>query len=209
MKKTILRTALITLGITLLLAIAVFGIASFCFPSAMMDFTASLGMESLSGDYAYQEYERSGNYDCLVRSFVIAAEKENDRIADERFTALYGEDGSEARSQFEEYCKSYSADSSEAGGVEVAMRSYLTGLESCVKYRLAKTSKEKRAEVCAFAIGHTDKSFPQGNPVVYLAIEAAEKKDKDFCEMLLEEIRKEQFEQNTDFQNIEKLLGGV
>lgn len=75
MKKTITRTALITLGITLIVAIAVFGIVSFCLPSVMMDFTASLGMKSLSGDYAFQEYERSGNIDCLVRSFVIAAEK--------------------------------------------------------------------------------------------------------------------------------------
>lgn len=210
MKKTITRTALITLGITLVMAIAVFGIVSFCFPYVMMDFTASLGMKSLSGDYAYQEYERSGDMDCLVRSFVIAAEKEKDRIADDRFTILYGEDGSEARGKFNEYCDSYEIDTSNEGGVEVSMRSYLLGLASRVKYRLAKTSEEKIDKAREFAIEATDKSFPQGNPVVYLAVEAVEKNDNAFCKLLLEEIKKDEydFEQNTNYRNIVKLLEG-
>ncbi len=202
MKKTITRTALLTLGITIIIAIAVFGIVSFCLPSVMMDFTASLGMKSLSGDYAYQEYERSGNIDCLVRSFVIAAEKENDRIADDRFGILYGEDGSEERDKFDKYCDGYKVDSSEAGNVSVTMRSYILGLASRVKYRLAKTSEEKRESVCAFAIQATDKSFPQGNPVIYLSVEAIEKRDGAFCKLLRENIADAEFEQNEDYHNI-------
>lgn len=209
MRKTITRTALITLGITLVMAIAVFGIVSFCFPYVMMDFTASLGMKSLSGDYAYQEFERSGNVNCLVRSFVIAAEKEKDRIADDRFTILYGEDESEARDKFNEYCDSYEIDTSEEGNVEVSMRSYLLGLASRVKYRLARTSDDKKKEVCEFALGVTDQSFPQGNPVVYLAVEAVERNDDAFCKLLREEIEKYDFEQNTNYHNIIKLLEGV
>lgn len=207
MRKTITRTALITLGITLVMAIAVFGIVSFCFPYVMMDFTDSLGMKSLSGDYAYQEYERSGDVNCLVRSFVIAAEKERDRIADDRFTILYGEDESEARDKFNEYCDSYEIDTSNEGNIEVSMRSYLLGLASRVKYRLAKTSEE--GEVCEFAIKATDKSFPQGNPVVYLAVEAVEKNDDAFCKLLREKIEDYGFEQNTVYHNIIKLLEGV
>ena len=209
MKKTITRTAFITLGITLIVAIAVFGIVSFCVPSAMMNFTASLGMKSLSGDYAYQEFERSGDIDCLVRSFVIAAEKENDRIADDRFEVLYGEDDSEERGRFNDYCNSYEVDYSEAGNVGGSMRSYLLGLASRVKYRLAKTSDDKKESVCAFAIGVTDKTFPQGNPVVYLSIEAVEKKDSAFCKLLLEKIAEADFEENTDYHNIVKLLEEV
>lgn len=209
MKKTITRTALLTLGITIIIAIAVFGIVSFCLPSVMMDFTASLGMKSLSGDYAYQEYERSGNIDCLVRSFVIAAEKENDRIADDRFGILYGEDGSEERDKFDKYCDGYKVDSSEAGNVSVTMRSYILGLASRVKYRLAKTSEEKRESVCAFAIQATDKSFPQGNPVIYLSVEAIEKRDGAFCKLLRENIADAEFEQNEDYHNIVELLEGV
>ena len=211
MKKTITRTALITLGITLIVAIAVFGIVSFCLPSVMMDFTASLGLKSLSGDYAFQEYERSGNLDCLVRSFVIAAEKENDRIADDRFEILYGEDDSEQRDKFEAYCDSYKLDSSDDVKLEVTMSSYILGLASCVKYRLAKTSEKNRESVCAFAIGATDKSFPQGNPVVYLSIEAVEKRDGAFCKMLLEKIKAAGFEdsEKNDYSDIVKLLEGV
>ncbi len=209
MKRTITRTALLTLGITIIIAIAVFGIVSFCVPSVMMDFTASLGMKSLSGDYAYQEYERSGNIDCLVRSFVIAAEKENDRIADDRFEVLYGEDGSEQRDKFEAYCDGYKVDSSEAGNVSVTMRSYILGLASRVKYRLAKTSEEKRESVCAFAVQATDKSFPSGNPVIYLSVEAVEKRDGAFCKLLLENIGDADFEHNKDYQKIVGLLEGV
>lgn len=207
MKKIITKTAFITLGIALVLLIAVFGILSFCFPYVMMDFTASIGMESLSGDYAYQEFERSGDMDCLVRSFVVAAEKKNDRIADERFSVLYGADGSEERTKFDDYCNVYAVDSSGAGDVEVSMRSYLLGLESCVKLRLAKNSREME-EVCDFAISATDKSFPQGNPVTYLAVEMTEKKDETFCKMLLEKIGNADFEENTDYYNILKILGG-
>ncbi len=191
------------------MAIAVFGIVSFCFPYVMMNFTASLGMKNLSGDYAYQEFERSGDVNCLVRSFVIAAEKEKDRIADDRFTILYGEDESEARDKFNEYCDSYEIDTSDEANVEISMRSYLLGLASRVKYRLARTSDDKKKEVCEFAIGATEQSFPQGNPVVYLAIEAVEKNDDAFCKLLLEEIEKYDFEQNAYYHNIIKLLEGV
>ena len=209
MKKTIISTALITLAISLVMAIAVFGIVSFCFPYVMMDFTASLGLKNLSGDYAYQEFERSGDMDCLVRSFIIAAEQGSDRTADNRFVILYGDDESEARGQFEKYCASYQVDYSSAGNVEGSIRSYILGLASRVKYRLAKTSDEKRQDACAFAIRTTEKSFPQGNPAMYLAIEAIEHKDSAFCEMLHAELAGAGFEENADYLAIIKLLDEV
>ena len=209
MKKIIIKTALITLGIALVLAVAVFGIVSFCFPYVMIDFTASLGMKNLSGDYAYQEYERSGNVECLARSFVIAAEHGNDRTAEDRFVILYGEDASVAREKFDSYCASCEVDSSQAGNVEISMRSYILGLASRVRYRLAKTSEEKRQEVCAFAIRVTEQTFPQGNPVVYLAVEAIDKGDSAFCTLLLTELAEAGFEENADYQAIIKLLEGT
>ena len=209
MKKTILRTALITLGISIVMLIAVFGVMSFCFPYVMMDFTASLGMKNLSGDYAYQEFERSGSVECLARSFVIAAEQGSDRTADNRFVILYGDEDSEARERFEQYCASYKVDSSGAGNVEVSMRSYILGLASRVKYRLAKTSDEKRQDACKFAIEVTEQSFPQGNPVIYLAIDAIEKEDGEFCQLLRAALADADFEQNSDYNMIVKLLEGV
>ena len=209
MKKLILKTAFITLGISLVLAVAVFGIVSFAFPYAMIDFTASIGMKNLSGDYAYQEYERSGSVECLARSFVIAAEQGSDKTAERRFNDLYGEDGSEARSKFEAYCAGYEVDASDAGDVEVSMRSYILGLAARVKYRLAKTSEVKKKGACDFAIGVTDSSFPQGNPVIYLAIEAVDKEDSAFCELLCTELADAGFTENDDYNAIVNLLKGV
>lgn len=206
MKRTILRTALITLGISLVLAIAAFGVVSFCFPYVMMDFTASLGMKNLSGDYAYQEFERSGSVECLARSFVIAAEQKSDLTAEKRFIILYGEEGSETREKFEEYCDGYEVDSSNAGNVTVSMRSYILGLASRVKYRLAKTSEEKKQDACKFAIEATDKEFPQGNPVVYLVIAAVENNDSEFCALLRSEIMDAGFQENEDYNAILGLL---
>ena len=68
MRKIILKTALITLGVVIVLAVAAFGIASLCVPAAMSDLTYSLGMEAISSDYAFQEYERSGSLAYLSRS---------------------------------------------------------------------------------------------------------------------------------------------
>ena len=191
------------------MAIAVFGIVSFCFPYVMMDFTASLGMKNLSGDYAYQEFERSGNVDCLARSFIIAAEAGKDRVADERFVILYGVDESEAREKFNDYCEKYQVDSSAAGNVEVSMRSYILGLAARVKYRLARTSEEKKQEACNFALQATEQTFPQGNPVIYLAIEAIKSDDSAFCALLRSEIVGAGFEENENYTAIIGLLEKV
>lgn len=210
MKKTIIKTALISFGAALVLAITVFGIVSFCFPYVMVDFTASIGMKTLSGDYSYQEYRRSGDLDSLARSFVIAAEKEHDNSAENRFAILYGEDGSEERARFEEHFASYEVDYSETKNVGGSMRSFLLGLASCVKYRNAKTSEEKRVAACAFAVENTDESFSVGNPVTYLATEAAEKEDADFCKLLLEKIKEKNFDKTAeDYIRIVNMLEGA
>ena len=94
------------------------------------------------------------------------------------------------------------------------MRSYLLGLASRVKYRLANTL-EKKQEVCAFAISVTEKSFPQGNPVMYLATEVLDVKndgkapDRVFSEILCREIKDAGFEENGDYLAIVKLLEAV
>lgn len=210
MKKTIIKTALISFGAALVLAITIFGIVSFCFPYVMVDFTSSIGMKTLSGDYSYQEYRRSGDIDSLARSFVIAAEQEHDRSAENRFAILYGEDGSEERAKFDEHFAAYEVDYSETKNVGGSMRSYLLGLASCVKFRSAKTSEEKREAAISFAIENTDESFAEGNPVIYLAVEAVEKQDADFCGLLLKKIKEKNFDKTSkDYNDIVKMLEGA
>lgn len=200
MKKLIIKTAFITLGVTLILAIAAFGIVSLCAPAVMMDLTASLGMTDISGDYAYQEYERSREISYLARSFEIAAEREDDVKAQQRFGQLYKHEA------FSEYCVSRDEQALPDGIPALSYRGYVCGLAACVEYRLARTD-EARDETIAFAVSETDASFPMGNPVIALAVTAAEAEDAAFCGMLLETLERESFDaENTDYQNIVKIL---
>ena len=206
MKKIILKTALITFGVTVILAIAVFGITSFCAPSAMMNFTASLGMESISGDYAYQEYERSGNLECLSRPFIIAAEKKDNRTANDRFTVLYGEDGSERREEFEAFCIAYKVEN-EPEGVQTNFREYLMGLAAGVKYRIAKTEEGKSA-ACDFAIEQTV-AFTAGSPAAALTLEIVSAKDGETAFVYLGKIREQHYEESETYSRFIKFLEGT
>lgn len=207
MKKIILKTALITLGITLLLAISVFGLVSAFAPAAMMRLTASLGMTSVSGDYAYEEYKRSGDLSYLARAFEIAAEKSDDRTAEERFELLYGEEGSEARAAFGEYCAAYTYEPVEDVPA-IDYRAFICGQAACVKYRLSESAEEKEA-VWAFAERETDAAFPSGNPVVALSVEAVSVRDASFCRTLLAKLAASRFDKEArDYKAIVKLLEG-
>lgn len=210
MKKLVLKTAIITFVVTAVLAIAAFGVTSFLAPSVMMRFTASLGLESVSGDYAYQEYERSGDLSYLARSFLIAADRDSDKKANERFTVLYGEEGSERREAFSAYCAEYTVDDSSlpesARGLEYRM--YLCGRAAVVRYRLADGAEAEGA-VCDFAVSETDKAFSAGNPVVALALSAASAEDGEFCALLLERIDAAGFDHSGVYNDIVTILEDV
>ncbi len=197
MKKTILKTALITLAIAVVLAISIFGIVSLCAPYAMMKFTASMGMDTISGDYAFQEYERSGDVDCLVRSFLIAAEDENYTRAEERFAKIEAEG-----EKFEAYCKEASVPTGE-GIPAYSLRDYVMGRAACMKYGLGKE------DAIAFAVAETGTAFPEGNPAAALSVAAASKKDAQFCGKLLSAIEGAGFEQNAYYARVIAVLTGA
>lgn len=197
MKKLILKTALITLGILFLLAIAVFGVLSLAAPTVMMNFAESVGLETIGGDYAWQEYELSGDINCLARSFLIAAEHKEDPKAEERFAELY------SREDFGEFCEKQSV--SGDGVPAYAYRDYLCGQAARVKYRRA-SSPEAFSEAVDFAVKETDSSFRAGNPFSMLAAEAASKGDIDSCKQILERLHAESFERNAEYETIENIL---
>lgn len=197
MKKLILKTALITFGVAIVLAISVFGIVSLSAPYAMMKFTASIGLETISGDYAFQEYERSGSIECLARSFLIAAENGKYASAEDRFEKICGEE-----ERFEQYCKEVSVPSQE-GVPAYSYRDYVMGRAACVKYAL------KRSDAISFAVENTEKNFPAGNPCVALAAAAASAKDGETCSALASALRGGGFEESNYFLNIVSILEGV
>lgn len=191
MKKLILKTALITFGVTLILAVSLFGIVSFCAPASMMRFFDSIGLENISGDYAYQEYQNTKDINYLVRAFEIAAANGNDSIAEERFEELYGEEGSERRAAFADYCALQQNASLPDGVPDYNVREYLCGRAVCVKYRLAKTDEEK-SEVVDFAFSESESRLTSEGTVVSLAVEAIESGDEEFCAFYLGRIRDEE-----------------
>ena len=197
MKKLILKTALITLGVALILAISVFGIVSLAAPYAMMKFTASMGLDSISGDYAFQEYERSGNIECLVRSFLIAAEHKKYSRAEERFGKIQ-EEGEKAEAYFEE-----AAIPTDENLPSYALRDYVMGRAACVKYALG------REDAVSFAVAETNAAFPEGNPAAALTLAAASEKDKETCAALLAAVRERNFEPSGYYNTIIKILEGV
>ena len=203
MRKIVLKTALVTLGVVIVLAVAAFGIASLCIPATMSELTYSLGMDLISSDYAYQEYERSGDLAYLSRSFELAAANGRDQKAEKRFDELYAADG------FDEMCAQRDAQTPPVvvGEEEIrySYRDYVCGLGACVKYRLAN-DEQTRAEAIALSVENTSKEFRSGNPVYLLATEAAGRADSVFCAQLLIAIEQADFEQNNLFTDLVNIL---
>lgn len=200
MKNIVLKTVFLTLGVVIVLAISVFGIASLTAPVQMMEFTASIGLKGISSDYAYQEYERSGDISCLARAFLLAAQNGNARTANERFDLLYADD------EFASFCEEQNGEVSVPEGLSAfTYRGYVCGLAARMKYRLSSTDEEKAA-VLAFAVSETDKSFSRGNPLIALSTEAARAGDRAFCDRIVLLLEDGGYERNTDFQNIIKIL---
>ncbi len=196
MKKIILKTALITFGILLILGVSVFGIVSFFAPAAMMNFFDSLGMKSISGDYAYQEYQNSGDLEYLARAFEIAADAENYKVAGERFAELYGTNPSE-REAFYAFCEEMRDEGHSThlpnDLADFDYGSYLCGKASVVRYRLYYTEKnaEERDSLIAFAIGETQSEFSADSPVIALSLAVGDAHDAEFCTELLAKITAE------------------
>lgn len=202
MKKLILRTVFITLGATIVVLVAVFGLMSLWAPAVMMDLTASLGLDAISGDYAYQEYERSENIEYLARSFIISAHTGNDRKAIRRFELLYGNE------KFASFCEAQE-DIKLTDSTSLSYRSYVCAQGACVKYRTSGSQSEW-AGICKFAIEETDPSFPIGNPVVALATEAISNEDKEFCATLLQNFASAQWDtEQVDYRYIVKFLNDL
>ena len=184
MRKVIFKTIFITLGIVLILAISAFGILSFAAPKTMMNFASSLGLDAISGDYAYQEYRRSGDINYLAYSFEVAAVEGRPESAAERFEEFYGNEG------FADYCTAQ--DGLELGEdiPDVNYRSYACSLGAEVMYKVADTDEEK-LEVYDFALSETSGEFESPNPVSSLSLAACEADDSAFCGVLLENITSE------------------
>lgn len=182
MKKIIIKTVLITLGIAVLAAVSVFGLCSFFSPASMMRICSEIGLDSVSADYAYAEYERSGEVSYLAYSCSVAAEAGNDRAAVTRFGILYSLDGE----VYLAFCKEQddAVDPALQPLISGSYDQYLNGLYVRSMYRTGngEDALQRAAE-------HTDASFPDNNPFITLALDAIGKNDTDFCKSILLAVR--------------------
>ena len=185
MRKIVFKTIFITLGIVLILAISAFGILSFAAPKAMMNFSASLGLDAISGDYAYQEYRRSGDINYLAYAFEVAANEGRPDAAAERFEEFYENEG------FTDYCKAQEGEDLGEDIPKLKYRSYACSLGACALYAVAETDEEK-LEVYTFALSETSGEFEGNNPLCSLSSAAAGAGDAAFCKTILDNMQKEQ-----------------
>lgn len=185
MRKIVFKTIFITLGVVLILAISAFGILSFAAPKTMMSFSASLGLDAISGDYAYQEYRRSGDLDYLAYAFEVAAQEGRPDAAAERFEEFYENEG------FTDYCKAQDETDLGEDIPKLTYRSYACSLGAEAFYSVAETEEEK-LEVYTFALSETWGDFQPNNPLCSLVRAASEAGDAAFCKTILANIQKEQ-----------------
>ena len=203
-KKFVFKIIFLTIAVVLILALSAFGVASLLAPAFMMDLSASVGLKSISGDYAFQEFERSGNVEYLARAFIISADMQHDRTANERFTILYELD------EFDEFCASQDASVEVVEGLEgCTYRGYICGLAACVRYRLAVTEEDVSA-VVAFAAQETAPEFPLENPLILLTMEGARSDDAALCELILAELTGGGYDaESADYANVVGILEDV
>ena len=184
MRKVVFKTIFITLGIVLILAISAFGILSFAAPKTMMNFASSLGLDAISGDYAYQEYRRSGDINYLAYSFEVAAVEGRPDSAAERFEEFYKNEG------FDDYCTAQDGQELGEDIPKVNYRSYACSLGAEAMYKVAG-SDEAKLEVYDFALSETSEEFEPSNPVMSLALAASEADDAEFCGVILTTLENE------------------
>ena len=184
MRKIVFKTIFITLGIVLILAISAFGILSFAAPKAMMNFSASLGLDAISGDYAYQEYRRSGDINYLAYAFEVAANEGRPDAAAERFEEFYENEG------FTDYCKAQEGEDLGEDIPKLKYRSYACSLGAEAMYKVAGSDEAKK-EVYDFALSETSEEFEPSNPVGSLALAASEADDAEFCGIILDNLENE------------------
>ena len=185
MRKIVFKTIFITLGVVLILAISAFGILSFPAPKTMMSFSASLGLDAISGDYAYQEYRRSGDLDYLAYAFEVAAQEGPPDAAAERFEEFYENEG------FTDYCKAQDETDLGEDIPKLTYRSYACSLGAEVSYAVAETEEEK-LEVYTFALSETSGDFQPNNPLCSLVRAGSGAGVAAFCKTILANIQKEQ-----------------
>ncbi len=182
MKKLILKTALITFVSALVVVAAVFGSLSLFAPAVMSRFTASMGLETLSGDYAYSAYQRSGEIEYLAYSCEVSATHE-ESVAVKRYEELFAVEG------FSVYCGTRDEK------VEESMKAYVSTYEqfSYGNYACALYRENRKKDAIKAVLDRSQSPVPKNGALYLLANEGIRKGDKEFCKTLAQRLTESAF----------------
>lgn len=175
MFKTIVKTALKTLLLIVVLALVAFGVASLGFPSKMADLCEKTGNYYMAVGYANLSYTYTKDVNELNRCFVDSVYSKDDSK-----TVKYG-DKLIAHEKFEEVCESTSS------LTEVDYKQYVYGRVAAAKYRKGKKDEAFNLAVKAM---EDATSFPKNNALGVLSVQVIESGDKDTAAKLLAEVQK-------------------
>ena len=169
--KVILRAVLSTLAAIVLLFGFMFTVLITVYPSTMMGFTYSLGMETSSIRYAERAYKRSDDVYYIAHATQTAIEIENYKKINSCGMKLIADD------EFVAFCAEKNAKNEERAG---DYEQYIYGQVCVAKYKLG----EKQAAV-ENAFSFTEENeFPINNAIVAVLITSLRAEDGETVDLI-------------------------
>lgn len=169
--KIILRAALTTLAVVLMLCAFMTLALCFVFPSTMMQITYDMGMNAASVKYAERAYDYSGDvYYAAFATEVAILDGNTEKIAECGNKLISDE-------QFATYCAARNADKPLLA--KGKYEQYVYGQVYAAEYAIATTTAEKSLVINKAFLSLEADSFPQGNAVATVVIAARKKDDTE------------------------------
>lgn len=203
MLKVIVKTAVKTLVILIIVGALGFGIVSLATPGVMAYAFEQCGAYSVAAGYASIQYKYTGKVDDLDRCFRDCVAAGNDKGCVRFGTELIKDP------RFAEYCERMNESLSDTmpdnygKGVDYAQ--YVYGKTACARYSSGESAEA--VKLVEEGLRHTQ-GFPYNNAAVELCVKAAEKSDAETKSKLLEIISKiTPAESESDYYNkVKKIL---
>ena len=174
--KVILRAVLSTLLAIVLLFAFMFTTLIVVYPSTMMEFTYSIGLESSSIKYAQRAYKRSDDIYYIAHATQTAIEIEYYKKIDSCGMELIADE------EFESFCAKKNEKNGEKAG---DYAQYIYGQICVAKY---KRGEKQTAVEQAFAFTE-EKEFPINNAVVAVLIVSLRSEDSETVGMIKEKMK--------------------
>ncbi|MBR2330710.1 MAG: hypothetical protein IKA40_05630 [Clostridia bacterium] len=178
--KIIVRAALTTLAVVLMLCAFMVLALSFVFPSTMMQLTYDMGMNAVSVQYARRAYDYSGDVYYVAFATEVSILDGNIENVAEYGTLLITDD------EFATYCEGRNAQKPPL--VVGTYEQYVYGQVYSAEYVGLQTAAEKALVINKAFASIDGAGFPQGNAVATIVIAAKKKGDNETLRAIREKM---------------------